>query len=76
MKIYKLIIESWGDTLSEDLYANKDNAIKAGKEWVMRINNIPEEDVEVRDMTYNIYIINKRVPHIINVQVMVVDTVD
>lgn len=76
MKIYKLMIESWGETLSEYLYVNKDNAINEGKKRVMKDNNIPEEDVEVRDMTYDYYIVNKRCPSIIDVKVEVVETVD
>lgn len=76
MKIYKLIIESWGEELSEDLYVNKDNAINAGVEWVMKNNNILEEDVEVRDMPYDYYIVNKRDPNIVDVKVEVIETID
>ena len=36
MRIYEFGVDSWGETLFEDLYVNKENAIKAALEWIAK----------------------------------------
>lgn len=36
MRIYEFGVDSWGETLFEDLYVNKENAIKAALEWITK----------------------------------------
>ena len=54
MRIYELGVDSWGETLFEDLYVNKENAIKAALEWLAKRSDIVGE-VGVKDILIKEY---------------------
>ena len=65
MKIYKTVILSYGETLSEDLFVEENKAIKYLKEWLLHIGELRGIGLEEKDIIpvedpYHITFVNDR----------------
>lgn len=66
MKIYKTVIMSWGETLSEDFFVEKNKAVKYLKNWLLRSSkekgiSLAEEDIITVEDSYHITFINHQI---------------
>ena len=81
MRIYKFGVNSWGETLFEDLYVSKENAIKAALEWLAKksyiVGEIDAKDILIKE--YSCGDVNFYTPKgtcISDVYIDAIDTVD
>jgi len=66
MKIYKTVILSQGETLSEDFFVEKDKAIKYLKNWLLQTGegrgiSLEEKDIIPIEGPYHITFMNDRI---------------
>lgn len=80
MKLYKLIVESWGEILSEDLYVNKDRAVKDALNWIDKrpyfVDKIDVNKVTIEDLNWSIRFYTEKGTEVSDVYIDVVETVD
>ena len=75
MILYKLKCESYGDVLFDDLYCSKENAIKAGKEFLSMSLGAPIENITTSE-PYSIVHFNVNGIRDYSIEVEPVETVD
>lgn len=80
MKLYKLVVESWGETLSEDLYVNKDNVLKDALEYMDRrpymVERIDSNNVTVKESEWGVHFYTPDGTQLSDVYIDVVETID
>lgn len=76
MRVYKLVIESYGETLSEDIYVRKSRAIEDAKKWICELKKVSDSDIEVDDGEDFIFFCDKSYKIFKGIYIEVVETSD